>query len=102
MKFRRFLGGLLFGAGCVVAFIGLLSAVLPLIQNDQLQLVLSSFAMPSHNIVVNAFNVAMTYSLHNCYIVMGIGAGLLLIGLLLMLGTRDSDAQPTAKPRRTR
>ena len=34
---------------CAVTFVGILATVLPMVQNDQLQLVLSSFEMPSGN-----------------------------------------------------
>ena len=38
MKVRRTIGGVLFGMGCAVTFVGILATVLPMIQNDQLQL----------------------------------------------------------------
>ena len=67
MKVRRTIGGALFGIGCAVTFVGILATVLPMVQNDQLQLVLSSFEMPSGNLIVSAINGAMTYALHHCY-----------------------------------
>ena len=67
MKVRRTIGGALFGIGCAVTFVGILATVLPMVQNDQLQLVLSSFEMPSGNLIVSAVNGAMTYALHHCY-----------------------------------
>ena len=54
MKVRRTIGGALFGIGCAVTFVGILATVLPMVQNDQLQLVLSSFEMPSGNLIVSA------------------------------------------------
>lgn len=77
MKVRRTIGGALFGMGCAVTFVGILATVLPMIQNDQLQLVLSSFEMPSSNLIVSAINGAMTYALHHCY-------GVLLCGIVMM------------------
>ena len=77
MKVRRTIGGMLFGIGCAVIFVGILATVLPMVQNDQLQLVLSSFEMPSGNLIVSAVNGAMTYALHHCY-------GVLLCGIVLM------------------
>ena len=65
MKVRRTIGGALFGIGCAVTFVGILATVLPMVQNDQLQLVLSSFEMPSGNLIVSAVNGAMTYALHH-------------------------------------
>ena len=100
MKLRKFLGGFLLGLGCVVVFIGLMAAVLPMIANDQLRLVLSSFEMPSQNIVVNAFNAVMTYALANCYLVMLFGAGGIGVGLLLMLGAREREPDDEYVPPR--
>ena len=77
MKVRRTIGGALFGIGCAVTFVGILATVLPMVQNDQLQLVLSSFEMPSGNLIVSAINGAMTYALHHCY-------GVLLCGIVMM------------------
>ena len=77
MKVRRTIGGVLFGIGCAVTFVGILATVLPMVQNDQLQLVLSSFEMPSGNLIVSAINGAMTYALHHCY-------GVLLCGIVMM------------------
>lgn len=89
MKVRKAAGGLLFGLGCAAAFVGLLATVLPLIDNDQLRLVLSSFAMPSENGIVNAINAVMTYALHNCYAVLLAGLGIMAGGAALLLWKED-------------
>ena len=93
MRLKKFLGGFLFGIGCVVALIGLLCAVLPMIDNDQLRLVLSSFEMPSQNPIINLINGAMRYSLANCYLVMLVGAGVLALGAIVMLFARRDEPQ---------
>lgn len=81
---------MLFGLGCAAAFVGLLATVLPLIDNDQLRLVLSSFAMPSENGIVNAINAVMTYALHNCYAVLLAGLGAMAGGAALLLWKEDA------------
>ncbi|MEG0493918.1 MAG: hypothetical protein RR696_12035 [Clostridia bacterium] len=98
MKYIKILSGILFGLGCAIIFIGLAATVLPMIANDQLRLVLSSFEMPSENPLVNAINAMMTFSLQNCYLMMLIGAGIALIGALLMLFNRPAPQaqQPEA------
>lgn len=100
MKLMRVFGGFLFGLGCVVVLIGLLAQLMPMVDNDQLKLVLASFKTPSDNPVVSAVNAIMTYSLRNCYLVMLIGAGVLLFGMVLMLfgkGTKPAeDVAPVA------
>ena len=100
MKVRRTIGGVLFGMGCTVTFVGILATVLPMIQNDQLQLVLSSFEMPSHNVIVNAINGAMTYALHHCYGVLLCGIVMMAagMGILLSRPRRRSARRRTASP----
>ena len=89
MKIRRKIGGTLFGISCAVTFVGALATVLPLISNDQLRLVLSSFEMPSDNVVVNCINGAMTYALHHCYGVLLCGLAGMLAGVgILLWGSR--------------
>ncbi len=94
MKVRRALGGTLFGLGCAAVFIGLLATVLPMIQNDQLKLVLQTFETPSQNAVVEAMNAGMRYAMANSYGVMGLGVGLMLAGAGLLLWNGQADAQP--------
>lgn len=89
MKARRVLSGLLFGLGCATVFIGVIATVLPMIPNDQLRLVLSSFEMPSENIIVSGINAMMTYALRNCYLVMLLGVAEALFGALLLLSMRE-------------
>lgn len=97
MNVRKTLGGALFGMGCAVAFVGLLATALPMIPNDQLRLVLSSFEMPSENWFVNAVNGAMTYALQNCYGVLLAGLVLMLAGVPLML-VRDARGRGRSRP----
>ena len=85
MKVRRTIGGALFGIGCAVTFVGILATVLPMVQNDQLQLVLSSFEMPSGNLIVSAVNGAMTYALHHCYGVLLCGIAMMAVGMGILL-----------------
>ena len=94
MKIRRKIGGTLFGISCAVTFVGALATVLPLIPNDQLRLVLSSFEMPSDNVVVNCINGAMTYALHHCYGVLLCGLAGMLAGVgILLWGSRRRPAR---------
>lgn len=85
MKLNRFLSVFLFGLGCMFIFIGIAAAILPGIQNAQLQLVLSTFQMPADNFLVNMINHGMSYALQNSFWVMGIGGGLVFAGVVLML-----------------
>ena len=95
MKVRRTIGGALFGIGCAVTFVGILATVLPMVQNDQLQLVLSSFEMPSGNLIVRAVNGAMTYALHHCYGVLLCGIAMMAVGMGILL--RRSRRRPARR-----
>lgn len=95
MKVRRTIGGALFGIGCAVTFVGILATVLPMVQNDQLQLVLSSFEMPSGNLIVSAINGAMTYALHHCYGVLLCGIVMMAVGMGILL--RRSRRRPARR-----
>lgn len=109
MKVRRTIGGALFGIGCAVTFVGILATVLPMVQNDQLQLVLSSFEMPSGNLIVSAINGAMTYALHHCYGVLLCGIVMMAAGMAILLhrtrgrpvrhNTPSSYSRPASAPR---
>lgn len=94
MKFVRILSNILFGLGCALAFIGLLALVLPMIENDQLQLVISSFEMSSDRLIVNTMNRAMSFAMDHCYGVMLTGAGLTLVATLLMLRLSRAEREP--------
>ena len=95
MKLRKAFSALLFGLGCAVSFVGALSLVLPAVNNAQLQLVLSSFEMPSSNAVVRVMNTAMTFALHNAWQVLAFGLCTALIGgILLAVCSRSSRPAP--------
>ncbi|MDD3335235.1 MAG: hypothetical protein PHI98_06920 [Eubacteriales bacterium] len=105
MKVKRFSGVALTCIGCIAAFIGVAAAILPLIQNEQLQLVLASFNTPSQNLLVTGMNGAMSFTLRHCYPVMLFGIGIALGGaFLIMLSDADkkeneqSNQKVTQKP----
>lgn len=98
MKFARIFSNILFGLGCALAFAGLLALVLPMIENDQLQLVLSSLQMPSERFLVNAMSGAMSYAMAHCYGVMLTGAALTLGAALLMLWLGRLERAEFEKP----
>lgn len=101
MKIRKVIGGILFGLGCALTFIGLIALILPTIENDQLQLVLSSFDTPSDHLLVNLMNSGMSFALHNGWKVLICGAAVLIVGLLLFtLFTHESAPEPQPSPYR--
>ena len=99
MKFRRFLSGLVFGIGCALIFIGILSAVLPSVPNLQLQLVLGSFALSSENILIRLINRAMSYALAHSWRVLLLGVLSAGAGAFLLLHFTPKKLLPSAVPK---
>lgn len=97
MKLRRTLSSLLFGVGCAMTFVGLLALILPAVPNNQLQLVLASFALPSENPLVNIINTCMSFASHNGWQVLLCGAVLLTVGVVFFSRYTVEEAPP---PRR--
>lgn len=97
MKFRKTLGVLLTLLGCIAAFLGLASAVVPLVSNAQLQLVLDSFATPSRSLLVNAINQLMTFVLsHSLPVLLGgllaASAGIAVLACMGPKSVRDDES----------
>ena len=97
MKFRKTLGVLLTLLGCIAAFLGLASAVVPLVANAQLQLVLDSFATPSRSLLVNAINQLMTFVLsHSLPVLLGgllaASAGIAVLACMGPKSVRDDES----------
>lgn len=84
MKLRRFLSGLLFGIGCALSFVGVLTLVLPEIPNPQLQLVLQSFSLSSDNAAVMLINRAMSFAIANSPRVLALGIIAAIAGACLL------------------
>lgn len=96
MKFRKTLGVLLTLLGCIAAFLGLAAAVMPLVDNAQLQLVLDSFATPSRSLLVNAINQLMTFVLsHSLPVLLGgllaAAAGIAVLACMGPKSVRDDE-----------
>lgn len=100
MKFRRFLSSLLFGLGCALSFVGILTLVLPAIPNPQIKLVLASFAMTSDNAAVSLINRFMTFALEANWRLLGIGMLIAAAGawLLIHFTPKRATAQPVSQP----
>lgn len=86
MSIMKAAGGLLTGLGCPVTFVGAAAAVLPLIQEPHLQQALRSLGTPSGQPIVDGLKKAAIYALQYKWVVLGAGAALLLLGMLLLWG----------------
>ena len=84
MKACKTLSGLLFGAGCASAFMGLLGLIFPRIQNAQFQLVLASFETASMHWLVNRINALMCFVMQHGWAVLLLGTAAAVAGGLLL------------------
>ncbi len=101
MKTRKILGNLLAGLGGVLFFVGLFALLLPKSQNQQLQLLLSSFRTPTDNVFLQWMNNGMNGAMEHCTSVIVIGLVLTVLGLLLIFSVRTTTtAAKQAQPRR--
>ena len=97
MKFRKTLLFLLTLVGCIVDFLWVAAAVVPLVSNAQLQLVLDSFATPSRSLLVNAINQLMTFVLsHSLPVLLGgllaASAGIAVLACMGPKSVRDDES----------
>ncbi len=83
MKFVRFLGALLCVIGCIIALAGILATALPLINNEQVNSIISSFSVTSENPLMNLVNKAGLLCINYHYYVFGGGVLMLLFGGLI-------------------
>lgn len=102
MKLRRFLSGVLFGAGCAVSFIALLAIVLPQIDNPQLQLVLASFELASDHPVISGFHSFASFAIQQNWRMLYLGLMVLAAGAGLLLHfspakSKASDSAPVSE-----
>jgi len=95
MKIRRALSGVLFGLGCAITFIGVMTFALPRVDNAQLQLVLASFESPSRIGLVNLISSAMRYALRHSLEVLAVGV--LCLGMGGFLVCRFSEPPKAAE-----
>lgn len=97
MKACKTLSGLLFGAGCASAFMGLLGLIFPRIQNAQFRLVLASFETDSRHWLVNCINALMRFVMQHGWAVLLAGITAALAGgLLLWFFLREPVEKETA------
>ena len=98
MKFQRFMGWLFLCVGIMGVLIAFVALVLPMIDNDQVRLILSSLEVPSRSQVANWLNQAMLFILRNQGLLLGAGAGLVLVGSLLLYSAIRRSEQGYYEP----
>lgn len=100
MKLKKVLSSILIVLGCVMMLIGLVSFALPRIDNQQLQLFLSSFETPSDNPLIQLMNDGMNFAMENCFLMLLIGSAVMMTGILLTFSVRTDEAVAAAQKKR--
>ena len=83
MKFWKVFGGLLTFFGCVLALAGILATAAPMVDNDQMRLIIEAFSLKSTDPMLNMVNGVILWCLHNNYLLFGLGIAVLLAGGLI-------------------
>ena len=99
MKARKIFGVLFTILGSMTVFLSLAALILPLMANQQMNLVLESFYRPSERMLVNAINGLMSFLLENSVLMLFAGAGILLVGILLLLSATRYEEEQNASRR---
>lgn len=84
MKFRRFLSGLIFAAGCILLFISLLAYVLSYASLPQLEVLRDSFYSQSDHAVIDLINRFMRLAIAQHWQTAAAGILLTAAGIVLM------------------
>lgn len=99
MKARKIFGVLFTILGSMTVFLSLAALILPLVANQQMNLVLESFYRPSDNFLVNLINTLMSFLLENSVLMLVGGAAILLVGVLLLLSAARLEEEQSASKR---
>ncbi len=83
MKTFRVLGAVFCVFGCILTLLGVLTSILPLIENEQLKLILSSFQEPSADPLTNTLNAIVLFCLRSGYFLLFCGISVTIAGGLI-------------------
>ena len=86
MKLKKFLGHILTILGGVVLLIGIVAAILPNVQNRQMQLIVDSFRTPSDHWLIQSMNNGFTFAMNHVFLMILLGLVIIAAGILLMIG----------------
>ena len=96
MKLKKFLGHILTILGGVVLLIGIVAAILPNVQNRQMQLIVDSFRTPSDHWLIQGMNNGFSFAMSHVFLMILLGLVIIAAGVLLMMSAR-TDAQLKAQ-----
>ena len=83
MRAFRVLGAVFCVFGCFFALLGILTSLLPMIENEQFQLIVESFQETSADPLTNTLNAIVMFCLHSGYFLLFSGISLTVAGGLI-------------------
>jgi hypothetical protein len=83
MKTFRILGAIFCVVGCFFALLGVISCILPLIENEQFKLIVDSFQKTSADSLTNTLNTIVVFCLRSGYFLLFCGISLTVAGGLI-------------------
>ena len=95
MRTFRVMGAVFCVFGCIFALLGILTTVLPMIENDQFKLIVNSFQETSADPLTNTLNAIVNFVLHSGYFLFFLGISITVAGGLI--GSSAHRRQKDAK-----
>lgn len=83
MRTFRIVGAIFCVFGCFFALLGILTSVLPMIENEQFQMILDSFQETSADPLTNTLNTIVLFCLHSGYFLLFSGISITVAGGLI-------------------
>ena len=95
MKSFRVMGSVFIVLGFFFALIGILSSLVPMIENEQFTLIISSFQETSPDALTNTLNSIVRFCLHSSYFLLLCGISLMVTGGLISSTARRKQNEET-------
>lgn len=91
MKALRILGAVFCVFGCLFALLGILTSILPMIENEQFQRIVDSFQETSADSLTNTLNAIVLFCLHSGYFLLFSGLSLTVAGGLISSSAKKRE-----------
>ena len=101
MKSFRILGSIFCVFGCIFALLGILSSIIPMIQNEHLITIVNSFQETSADPLTNHLNAIVRFCLHSGYFLLFCGISLTVAGGLISSSAHKRQHAAKEQPAET-
>ncbi len=98
MNARRVIGFIFLYIGIIATLFALIATLLPILENEQIRLIVASFDEPTSNAVLWAVNQFFLWMMHNPSVLFGIGGGLGVLGAFLLWNGNRQALPPASRP----